>query len=54
MPPAETQATRNCPQCQQPMKLDKRPFPEGTNAAFVGDDRWICTNPKCNHSEIAE
>jgi hypothetical protein len=43
-----------CRECGAPMTFDKRPFPEGVDAAAVGEDRWICTNPKCNTVEIAD
>ena len=42
-----------CPKCQTPMTLDKRKRPE-SGAMFVGEDYWICPNPKCGHTEVAD
>lgn len=38
--------SKNCPDCGSPMKLDKRPKPEGATGMFVGKDYWVCT--KCS------
>jgi len=40
---------KTCPKCGSPMTLHQRPRPQGSSAMFMGEDHWVCANPKCGN-----